>query len=199
MTDVDAVVLHVGINDVSNGDSTETIATKLETTTRKVKSVSPRAKIVVSSILPRKGEKLVNNTITNTNEALSSLCTSPGHLYLDNNKVIMKAGRPDLSLYNDITHLNNMGGKVFGNHITQSLCNLLCARRVTDGEVIVIDTEDEPKTSNKTSNSASDRLNFGNGRYSERRHTFPSQHRNNHWSHNQNMLYMTVPWKWNNM
>lgn len=55
-----------------------------------VQTVNSSAKIVVSSILPRKSDKVVNIIIKKTNDTLSRMCTSKGYHYMNNDHTSSK-------------------------------------------------------------------------------------------------------------
>lgn len=125
MKDLHAVVLHVGTNNISDGESPDSVSKKLADTVSLVKSVCPKAKIIVSSILPRKAEKVVNNVIGATNSLISEMCEKAECHFLDNDKVLVENGRIKFSLFQDSVHLNQSGGKVFGTHISECINSVL--------------------------------------------------------------------------
>lgn len=160
--DVDLVLLHVGTNNVTDGDSAEMISSKLENAVIKIKSTCHKAKVVISSILPRKTERVIVNIINTTNGLLSDMCTKTGCYFLDNDKTMFKNGRPDFSLFHDNVHLNLEGGKIFGTSLRNTMESLLGLYQPENKKPEVIDID----------NSDDDSINEGNnqhfqmGRYS---------------------------------
>jgi len=125
MKELHAVVLHVGTNNISDGESPESVCEKLENTVSLIKRVSPKAKVIVSSVLPWKAEKVVNNVISSANRMISEMCEKAECHFLDNDKVMKENGRINFSLYQDKVHLNQSGGKVFGSHISSCIDSVL--------------------------------------------------------------------------
>ena len=93
---IDGIVIHAGTNNVSDGDSPETVIKKVESIVTKVKTACPNAKIIISCVLPRKA---ASNLVNSTNDMLSKMCTRTGCYFLNNNPVLMKNEKPDFSLY----------------------------------------------------------------------------------------------------
>ena len=122
---LDAVVLHVGTNNVSDGDRSENIVNDYKDTIDTLKSVNSNVKILVSSLIPRRNDRLVNNHIRETNAALDSMCKREGYLFINNDTRFVCQGAPDTSLYRDNIHLNAKGGKAIGETMRSALDKVL--------------------------------------------------------------------------
>ena len=60
------IVLHVGTNNVTDADQPHSIAEEMRDLADTISNINRDTKIIVSSILPRKNEKLVNQAIMST-------------------------------------------------------------------------------------------------------------------------------------
>ena len=75
------VVLHVGTNNVSDADIPEWIADEMKDLANTIHNINQDARIIVSSILPRRNDKLVNGVIGNTNQFLKNACEEKGYYF----------------------------------------------------------------------------------------------------------------------
>ena len=166
-----AVVLHIGTNNVSDADQPEWIADEMKDLADTVHNINQDAKIIVSSILPRRNDKLINQVIMNTNQALRNACEEKGYYFLDNTDSFMKNDKPDSSLYKDNLHLNPKGGRTLGENIKQKIQLVL--------DVQVDDVQAERNNSN-------------NGQREQNFHKRRQQGRG-HFMNNRGMMYMPVP------
>ena len=105
------VVLHVGTNNVSDADQPESIVDEVKDLADTIHNINHEAKIIVSSNVPRKNDKLVNRVIADTNQSLRNACEEKGYYFLDNTESFMKDNNPNSALYKDNLHLNPRGGK----------------------------------------------------------------------------------------
>ncbi|MES9901060.1 MAG: GDSL-type esterase/lipase family protein [Sedimenticola sp.] len=152
---VKAVVLHVGTNDVSNATSMGTITEKYDTLTDTVQQINPEAKIVISSILPRRRNTLTNNAIDDANNKLKHMCQVKNYHFLDNTSAFKQGDVTNGSLYKDDLHLNSNGARILGNNITRKV-----------KQVLGIPMDD---TQHDTSGSGRQPRNFTKERFSGRR------------------------------
>ena len=67
------VVLHVGTNNISDADQSQAIAEEMKNLADTISNINSGAKIIVSSILPHKNDKLVNQVIMTTNQMLKEV------------------------------------------------------------------------------------------------------------------------------
>lgn len=162
-----AIVLHIGTNNVSDADQPETITDEFKDLADTIRNINSGAKIIVSSILPRRNDKLVNNVITATNHSLRQACEEKGYFFLDNAPRFMKNSVPDQMLYSDNIHLNPKGGKVLGESIRQKLNTVLNLSEWSAPDAVNNDRH----------------ANFHTGRLPGRRR----------FSNSRDMLYMPVP------
>ena len=116
-----AIVLHVGTNNVADGDSSECILDDFKDTVDTIRNVNRGAKVIISSILPRTNDRLVNKQIQATNAALEELCRETGLCFMNHTDVFMKENKTDESLYKDHIHLNAKGGRALGTSIRHKL------------------------------------------------------------------------------
>ena len=80
LLNADIIMLHVGTNDISLDGNVQKFKGNFENTVKSLKSPNRGAKLLVSSILPRKSERVVNNII----KTLESLCVNLGYHFLNN-------------------------------------------------------------------------------------------------------------------
>ena len=162
-----AIVLHVGTNNVSDADQPETISDEIKDLADTIKNINNGAKVIVSSILPRRNDRLVNNVISATNQSLRQACEEKGYHFLDNTPRFMINGVPDSSLYRDNLHLNPRGGKLLGENIRQKL-----------NTILNLSEKSNPEFTNNRQET-----NFQHGRQQGRRR----------FTNKQDMLYMPIP------
>jgi UDP-glucose 6-dehydrogenase len=79
--DKDVILLHVGTNNISDADSSQYIVHELKDTIHTVKTINSKCKIIISLILPRRNDKLVNTIISETNNRFIDLCRWWSPLY----------------------------------------------------------------------------------------------------------------------
>ena len=96
-------MLHVG---TSLDGNVEKFKGNFKNTVKTLKSPNRGAKLLVSSILPRKSERVVNNI----NKTLESLCVNLGYHFLNNDVFMIENDKPNYSLFYDNVHLSINGG-----------------------------------------------------------------------------------------
>ena len=116
-----AVIIHAGTNNLSDGDSVDDIVKQNKNIALTIQQINPDCRIIVSSILPRKNDKLANKVIEQTNECLRQLCDTNSFVFLDNKRNFTSDCQTNISLYKDNLHLNAKGGKVFGESICRTV------------------------------------------------------------------------------
>ena len=121
----DAVIIHGGTNNLSDGDSVDSVEQKITQIVQKIKHVNPECKVIVSSVMPRKNDRLANQLIKQTNTSLKRLCESNSYGFLDMTEKILKDNVPDADIYRDNIHLNAKGGKMFGETINSTVRQVL--------------------------------------------------------------------------
>ena len=77
--DKDVVLLHVGTSNISDVDSSQYICEELKYTIHTVKTIHSKCKIIISSILPRRNDKLVNTIISEANVRFRNMCEEDGN------------------------------------------------------------------------------------------------------------------------
>ncbi|VDI04165.1 Hypothetical predicted protein [Mytilus galloprovincialis] len=92
---VDVIVIHVGTNNVSDGDSVHAIMDDFKNLICTVRQSLPRTKLVISSILPRPTNSQANRTIYNVNNHLFSLEEQHVEI-LDNTLDFLYGDQPNL-------------------------------------------------------------------------------------------------------
>jgi len=78
------IVLHVGTNDISDGEDPETVVEKLEYTVMKIKQRCPNLAAIVCSIKPKKRERFVNKIINKTNKRISTMSQQTACHFINN-------------------------------------------------------------------------------------------------------------------
>ena len=127
LKNMQAVVLHAGANDISDAQPAESVANELEKAASVIKKVNPDAKILISSITPRRNDRLVNSAISEANRSIINTCQEHNFMFIDNDKNFYKDNKPDVSLYKDGINLNKKGGKFLGQNIQEALRTILAA------------------------------------------------------------------------
>ena len=121
----DVILIHAGTNNLSDGDTEENVTKQLHRITEITEDVNPFCKIIVSSILPHKNDRLGNQLIKKTNMSIEKLCRSKAYCFMENSQILLENGTPDPNLYKDNIHLNAKGGKNFGEAISHNIRELL--------------------------------------------------------------------------
>ncbi len=155
---------------MSDGDSSESITKEFVNTLHTIESVNSQAKIIVSSIIPRRNDKMLNDKIKESNKALQSMCADKGYYFLNNDSGFLSYNAPDRSMFRDNIHLNAKGGKVLGVNMRNALNSVLGIQQ-------------------SLTNVESSHSNFHNGRYSGR---------GNQFFNNREMVFMPAPQYWQN-
>jgi hypothetical protein len=117
----DAILIHVGINNISEADSPTSIADDFRDLIDTVKLYAPQTKIILSSILPKKRDKLSFERSSDVNETLYDICQENGYTFIDNTNDFIT----DKSLYLDEVHLNPKGGAALGKNFNQAISRVL--------------------------------------------------------------------------
>ena len=170
---LDAVIFHVGTNDIADSSSSGDIVKKIKDSIYSAKSVKPNIKVIVSSIIPRKSDKRINDYISSTNNVLEKMCKENDCYFLDNSSSFLDQGVTVTSLYRDHIHLNPKGGKILGTNILTKLRSILGLR-----------------TSN-VNRGYHNKPNFYNGRSMGRNQAFCQD--------NRGVVFMPVPQHWMTM
>ena len=95
---VQLVTFHAGVNDCKSGQEVTTNA--WETVSILCRHVFPNARLQASSILPAKGQHVMNNLITLSNASLSLVCNRDGISFIDHRPIFTApSGAPRKALY----------------------------------------------------------------------------------------------------
>ncbi|CAC5385436.1 rnhA [Mytilus coruscus] len=121
---VDVIVVHVGTNNVSDGDSVHAIIDDYRNLICTVRQSLPRTELVISSILPRPTHYQANRTIYDVNNRLLSLEEQHVEI-LDNTLDFLYGDQPNLTLFADHVHTNVAGAKVLSHNIISCVNTLL--------------------------------------------------------------------------
>ena len=121
LTNLNAIILHAGAGNITDADTPDSIVNGLKDAAETIHNVNPEARIIISSILPRRNDRITNAVISETNHALKDVCQEQDYVFIDNDKVFLKDGRPDVSLYRDPLNLNKKGGKFLGQNMQEIL------------------------------------------------------------------------------
>ena len=68
--------------------------------------MNPEVKILISSILPRRNDRLINNAISDANHSIKDVCQEQNYVCIDHDQKFFNNGKPDVTLYKDGVHLN---------------------------------------------------------------------------------------------
>lgn len=120
---VDVIAVHVGTNNVSDGDSVHAIIDDYRNLIYTVKQNLPRTKLLISSILPRPTNYHANQTIVEVNNQLWSL-EEPQVKVLDNTLNFIYDNQPNQSLFQDHVHTNIDGAKTLSHNIISTVYNM---------------------------------------------------------------------------
>ena len=120
-----AVVLHAGANDILDAKPAEYVTNELKKVASVIRNDSSQTKVLISSIIPRRNDRLVNSAISEANCSIKNMCQEQGFTFIDNDKVFYKDTKPDISLYKDGINLNKKGGKFLGQNIQEALHTIL--------------------------------------------------------------------------
>ena len=112
----DAVIIHAGTNDLTNGTNTVKQVRKITKTIREIED-SGQIGIGFSGIIQR-ADKNFKDQIKETNEEVKRYCEGNGFVYVDNNNINEK------SLNKSLLHLNKAGNKLLSKNLLDCLKNL---------------------------------------------------------------------------
>ena len=102
-------------------DRCESIIEDFQDTINTVQSINSNIKIVVSSVIPRKNDRLMNDMTHRVNLSLINLCNRRGLYFLNNDNGLVTNRTPNGWMYRDDIHLNTKGGKVLGENMRRAL------------------------------------------------------------------------------
>ena len=125
MCNTGAVIIHAGTNNLSDGDSPDEVVQQSKDIADTIKQINSDCHIIISSILPRKSNKLANTVIAETNQSLKQMCNNSSLVFLENTGNFTNDSEICAALYKDNIHLNAKGGKVFGESICEKIRDIL--------------------------------------------------------------------------
>ena len=123
MSKFEAALLHVGVNDLLNNesqDSVQNILGNLKQIGSKCKSVGV-TRILISRIVVN--NKLTSAYISSVNQRICNLCRENSFVFIDNNNI------PTRSLFRDGLHLLEIGKRILANNLIGNLNNFLRIRK----------------------------------------------------------------------
>ena len=124
LCNIDAVIIHAGTNNLSDGDPVDDIVKQNKHIAETIQQINQRCHIIISSILPRKNDKLANKVIEQTNQSLKEFCDASSLVFLDNSVSFNSHEENAHSLYKDNIHLNAKGGKALGEAMCEKIRNI---------------------------------------------------------------------------
>jgi len=101
----DAVMIHVGINDICEGQTPDQVLKDFQDLSLKAKAKFNEPKLIISSILPMKRMKLSKPVIDEVNKRLHTFADTNGLTFLDNTSTF----QDNMSLYRDELHCSVRG------------------------------------------------------------------------------------------
>ena len=113
----DAVIIHAGTNDLTNGTNTMKQVRKITKTIQEMED-SGKIGIGFSGIIQR-ADRNFKDQIKETNDKLKRYCEGNGFVYVDNDNINEK------SLNKSLLHLNKAGNKLLSKNLLDCLKNLL--------------------------------------------------------------------------
>jgi len=120
-TNFDAVVIHAGVNNISEGETPEQIVTDYKMLAAKTQEKFGFRKLIVSSVLPMRRMKVAQPIITEVNSKLQIMCQELGYEFVDHTTSF--ANNP--SLYYDELHCNTSGAYKLGFNLKTAIINTL--------------------------------------------------------------------------
>lgn len=105
----DIVIVHAGINNISDAETCDTIVDQFKGLVSSIRTINQNVQLIISSILPKKHDKLSSKPITDLNKLLATFCKNNNILFLDNTQSFMTERGVNRSLYRDEVHLNPRG------------------------------------------------------------------------------------------
>lgn len=122
------VYIMIGINNLQNGESEESLENKYKKLVKEIKDISPDAQITFFSLLPINKDLFlenlrfinvedVNKEVIKVNEMLEELAASEGFKFIDMYDSFTSDSQLDKSFTNDGIHLNVDGYKVWSKHL----------------------------------------------------------------------------------
>ena len=112
----DAVIIHAGTNDLTNGTNTMKQVRKIVKTIQEMED-SGKIGIVFSGVIQRVHRNF-KDQIKETNDKLKRYYEGNGFVYVDNDNIIEK------SLNKSLLHLNKAGNKLLSKNLLDCLKNL---------------------------------------------------------------------------
>ena len=112
----DAVIIHAGTNDLTNGTNTMKQVCKIAKTIQEMED-SGKISIGFSGIIQR-ADRNFKDQIKETNDKLKRYCEDNGFAYVDNDYINQK------SLNKRLLHLNKVGNKLLSKNLLDGLKNL---------------------------------------------------------------------------
>ena len=85
-----AVVLNIGTNNIPDAEPSVSVVNGIMDVAYTVRNVNPDTRILISSILPRRNDRIVNNTINEKNRAIKNPCQQHNYVYIDNDSNFLK-------------------------------------------------------------------------------------------------------------
>ena len=118
----DAVLIHAGINNISETETPSNTMDQYKELITTIKEQNRGAKIIVSSVLPKKSDKHSARSIEELNSKLNNMCVaSEQMLFMDNTPRFTNGSRTIVNLYEDETHLSTRGAAVLAKNIMDAV------------------------------------------------------------------------------
>ena len=116
-----AVILHVGTNDVKNGVDADIMIKNYDRLIKQVNRKLPDTKVVLSNIVPREDDHVLQETVEYVNAAVNRKCANLNNVSIVRNNDI--SGRKLKAL--DRIHLTEPGTSRMASHIKDSVLDAL--------------------------------------------------------------------------
>ena len=115
------VILHVGTNDVKNGVDADIMIKNYDRLIKQVNRKLPDTKVVLSNIVPREDDHILQETVEYVNAAVNRKCANLNNVSIVRNNDIF--GRKLKAL--DLIHLTEPGTSRMASHIKDSVLDAL--------------------------------------------------------------------------
>ena len=122
-TTSDAIIVHAGINDISEAHAPIDIMGQYDDLVSTIKNVNSSAKIIVSSVLPTKrNDKLSTKCVAEINSRLKQKCSTDTQMhFMDNSPKFIVDDSVNKALYTDEVHLSSKGAAVLARNIMDTI------------------------------------------------------------------------------
>jgi len=122
LTTCDAVLLHTGIHNISDAQSTGAITEQYKDLISTVKNVNKKAHIILSSVLPKKEDQLSAKSIKDVNQQIKELCQHHNQVhFMNNTPQFINNNIVNQNLYRNDLELSSQGAARLAKNIMSAI------------------------------------------------------------------------------